>query len=822
MTNQLKNREAYLVIGFISIYVIVNLVFGFFEDATWDDDCPGRYYNTLDAFNTPRHFISKWTRPLFVLIFAPIVHLGRDSIFISMVIFSAIGSYYLYKGVREVGYENSFMIVPFLLFQTYFFCVSRNALTEPLSVVLLCLGFYFLVKKKWLGFVIVGGLMPLARLELSVLLAFWGWYLIKEKQFKYIPILIIPTLLWNFAGFIIEGDWNYLYKTTIGAENKSNRYGHTTFGHYFQRYIYVIGPVIYLFFITGIINKLRKFKFDMFIWWQFVTGFMLYVIFSWKLNLGNAAGFLRNLVPLSPLVAIISLQGYNFFIKAFLNFSLSKQNSFKDLSLPERDFKQLSGDELYQLNSKKRNTYQKKENEYQAILNKNKINHSKKIKKEKTKITKPIIWSLIISIFTICTAFFYHSFQLRSHHKLTSKIEYTNLYWLLATFFLLLLAFLVFKKTQKKYILFTGSVLGFLALSFTAITEPPNENMSPERITMQKVSDLFKSSNIYNEICYVNHVWFHWANSFERDDTTKFRLLTIKNLNNAKVGEIGIYENHYSHRLSGDVPKDWFNKRIDWVELNREISNDKKFYSIIYQKSDSNLNDCLNKLNEFIDENNLYFSYLSRAEIYKKKKKYDSSVIDLSKAISIDSSIFDGYFNRANIYFLKKSFQNSKVDFFKSFQLNPKSPEAALNIGACFANLNERDSAITYYDKALKIKPNFINALSNKARMLKQLNKKEESLAVYNKIISIDKKNIQALLERAQIYFDKKDYTNCINDLNKSIKLNPKNIQPYFVRGICYQNLENQKAACSDFTFAAKSGHPSAQQFINRYCTNSN
>jgi Tfp pilus assembly protein PilF len=93
---------------------------------------------------------------------------------------------------------------------------------------------------------------------------------------------------------------------------------------------------------------------------------------------------------------------------------------------------------------------------------------------------------------------------------------------------------------------------------------------------------------------------------------------------------------------------------------------------------------------------------------------------------------------------------------------------------------------------------------------------------VYNKIISIDKKNIQALLERAQIYFDKKDYTNCINDLNKSIKLNPKNIQPYFVRGICYQNLENQKAACSDFTFAAKSGHPSAQQFINRYCTNSN
>ena len=41
---------------------------------------------------------------------------------------------------------------------------------------------------------------------------------------------------------------------------------------------------------------------------------MIYVIFSWKLSLGQAAGFLRHLIVLSPLVSYIALNGYNYWI----------------------------------------------------------------------------------------------------------------------------------------------------------------------------------------------------------------------------------------------------------------------------------------------------------------------------------------------------------------------------------------------------------------------------------------------------------------------------------------------------------------------------
>ena len=50
------------------------------SDATWDDDCPGRYYNALLAFKDPKQFIGLWNRPLFMLLFALPLKLGRNII----------------------------------------------------------------------------------------------------------------------------------------------------------------------------------------------------------------------------------------------------------------------------------------------------------------------------------------------------------------------------------------------------------------------------------------------------------------------------------------------------------------------------------------------------------------------------------------------------------------------------------------------------------------------------------------------------------------------------------------------------------------------
>jgi len=813
------NLEKYLVFGFLFLYVIVNLLFGLNEDATWDDDCPTRYYNTLNAFNEPKAFISVWNRPLFVLIFAPIVHLGKHSIFISMVIMTAIGGYFLYKGVKKKGIPNAFMVLPFLLFQTYFFSISRNPETEPISVTLLCLGFYFLANKKWLAFAIVGGLMPLARLELSVLLIFWGWYLLVEKQYKYILVLAVPVILWNIAGFIIEGDWAYVYNTTFGKENKTNRYGHTTFWHYFQRYIYVIGPVIYLFFIVGFVKKLRKFQLDFFLFWQMVAGFMLYVVFSWKLNMGNAAGFLRNLIPLTPLVALFALEGYNAIIDAFTTFFKKKEKATLEFVAPERTFKEVTPDVLKRYNAKKKESYETKRRSYERELKK--AQREFKTKNSNSSGLASFIWVLLSLGFVILTTYIYHSLEIRSHHKLLEDTDYTNLYWILGTFALILIFLIISKlSTLKNATLATyGGAVGILALLFTGITEPPNKNMSPEREVMQDVSDFYVDSYLSEHTTYVNHIWFFWANDLDKYDTTQYKLVTIENLERANVGDICIYDTHYSHRLAGNVPKTWFAKRIDWVELDRNISENNGFHCTFYQKTDSTFVDCMAKINTFIEtEPEKPLTYLSRGNLYKKQKKMDSAIVDYTRAIELDTTFFNSYMNRALVYFTKKDFDKAITDFHKASELNEKSHDAVHNIGACYANLQQKDSAIVYYNKSIKIKPDFAKAYQNKAKMLKSMGKIDEALATYNKVISMNIKNQQAILERAQIYFDKKEFSTCISDLSSAIKLNPKNAQAIFVRGICSQNLQQNDNACKDFQTAASLGHKQAPQYVAQYC----
>jgi tetratricopeptide (TPR) repeat protein len=809
--------EKYVVWILLFLYTVVNLAFGFLEDATWDDDCPTRYYNTLNAFNEPHHFISVWNRPLFVLVFAPIVHLGRNSIFISMVIITAIAAYYLYKGVKKTGAGNAFMIIPFLLFQTYFFSISRNAETEPISVALLCFGFYFLTHKKWLWFAVVGGLVPLARLELSVLLIFWAWYLFKERQYYYILLLGLPTLLWNIAGGIINDDFMYVINQTIGKENSSNRYGHTDFNHYFLRYIYVVGPVIYLFFIIGLIEKVRQLKMDIFIFWQMVVGFLLYVVFSWKLNMGNSAGFLRNLIPLAPLTALLALDGFNALWETFLG-GVKKGTQ---MVVPEKDFQELSDAEIQQLPTKQRKTLLSKMDAYEEKLAQAEKLTQKSDDRQSKKARNQMIWLFIVMVGVALSTYLYHSQEIKSHHKLTENKDYTNLITIAITLLGVVVWFAITRAKQQKPLKLTliGMLFALMAFGFTVITEPPDNNMSPERRVMQDVAEFYVGSYLKDHTTYVNHIWFFWAKDLNKYDTIQYKKVTQANLNAAKVGDVLIYETHYSHRLDGDVPVTWFENRLDWIELTRKIAEDKSFQCVIYQKTDSTHQDAMDKLNFYIatypDD---YMSYFSRGNLYKSQQNIDAALVDYNKVISIDSSFFNIFYSRGLVYFEQKEYTLALADFKKALALNDKSHDAAHNAGACFANLNEPDSAIIYFDKAAVINPKHENAYINKARLLKSQQKIDEAIETLGKAISINGKNDNTILERAQIYYEKQDWTMCILDLTNVLKINPKNDNAAMIRGICYQNINEPALACQDWMYSAQLGNMQAVQFAQSYC----
>ncbi|WP_070136978.1 tetratricopeptide repeat protein [Crocinitomix algicola] len=813
------NKSNFLTPAFvwisIAVYLIISLIYGFASIDTWDDDCPTRYYNTVNAFNEPIHFVSLWNRPLFTLIFAIPLQFGKFMIPILMVLITAVSTFYLYKALKKQGVQNAAMVVPFLLFQTYFFGISRNAETEPLAVAIFCLGYYFMVKKKWFWFALMAGLLPLARLELSVLFPFWAWVLLKEKKLKYILVMMIPLFLWNLAGGIITGDFAYLFEKTVGADNEKNRYGHTSFGHYFQRYIYAVGPLFFFFFGLGLLKMLfSKITHKGFVLFQFAVGFFVYVLFSWKLNMGNAAGFMRNLTPLSALAAVIGLYGFNYWLDILkVKFKTSEIKG----DLPHFEF--LSDEEFDQLNRKKRQAYLNSKSKYESKIAKLKKKAERANQQQRRRaLLKYVLFGFTILTLVIITKL-YFTLEIRNHHKLLEDTEYNlNLYLVLALVGLTLILF-IWSRFKTLSSIVPMSIVAIGIIMFTSYTEPPNTELTEERAMMTKISDTFQHDLILDKTKYVNHIWFYWANDLDKF-SEEYKGVTMQNLDSAEVGSICVWENHYSHRLSGDVKPEYFSKHPEWVRVSYYVGNSTGFRAVIYEKIDIAKKDAGQEaiLNYAKVDSTHSDTYICLGTFLKARaESKNEAFIYFNKAIEIDSLNHNAWFNRGIAQFEKRELRKAKQDFRKTIEIKPKWSDAWVNLGAAHSNLGEIDSSIFAYSKAIEYKDKKGSAYRNRGKMYEAKKDTMAALGDYSNYLKIQKNDYTILWQRARLYAGLSSWKAAVSDLNRIVKLRPEIKDAWLLLGVGYYELKNKDESKKALLRAKELGHPNADVYIAKY-----
>lgn len=787
---------------FIAVYVICSLVYGFLSNSPWDDDCVTRYYHTKVALQDPSMFFSLWNRPLFVLLFFPAAQIGPWAMMVQMIGITAISGYFLFKGVQKLQVGYAPLVLPFFFFQTYFFSVSRNNLTEPLAVAIICLGFYFLTHKKYLWFAVVGSLLPLARLELSVLLAVWGLILILEKKWQYLAILPIPVLLLNVLGAPFhDGNLKWIADATLGKEDEENRYGHTEFWHYFKRYIFVTGPVVFYFFFIGLFERIRRCRVDLFIFVQFILGFMLYVVFSWKLNMGNAAGFLRNLIPLTPMVAVLALFGFNYWARVF-DTVLGKTGDIKEDTLNETSLQPVK-----ETKHKKKTRKQLNDEANKKALKKK---AARQLKRASNLYTLDAVLVYLLTVIVVGITFLHYSHSIKMHHKLLDDVNYTNLYIIgaCAGLLLLLTPLKRFMAAKAWLPILLGTIILLGATSYTMISEPPDAHQSEEREVLDLLAEIYMDSYLKEQSpLYTNHLWLFWTSGLSYPNEEKYKALTKANLDSAPANSLVIWESHYSHRLFGDVRSEYLEKNKEYVELCRLITPENKFNVAVFHKLDSNTT-ALEVQNRFIATfPNKPWGYTSRAKTHLIAKRYDDALADLYKSLEMDTTAIFTYFSLGTVYFNMKDYEMAIASFKKLADSLPTYYHAHYNTAAAYVNAKKFKEAIPYLKRVIQTKKDYWQAYRLIASAYSSLGDLDKANSYYNILAANQPKDYDCFLNRGNNYFQQKKFKAALADFDHCIQLRPKSGTAYYNKGLTLANMNDMDEACKMMLQAAKLGH---------------
>ena len=726
---------AFVVLG---VYLVLAFTWAINSDYAWDDDAPTRIYNCVDAFNNPVHFVSLWSRPLFVLIFALPSMISIHAVHWIMPLISAGAAYGLFLGMKKLNYQGALLCLPFLLFQPYHFILSYQAYTEPLAVALICWMIYAFADKRWVTLAVLGGLLPLARLELTPLLIFPALFLIKEKQWKAIIFLAVPTIFWHIAGAIILDDPLFLLNQTLLKDTESNRYGHNEWYVYLHRYLYVIGPVLFIPFLSGLFIALTKKK-HFLLGIIFLFGFFIYTLFSWKLNLGNAAGFLRNITTLSPFAAIFGSIG----VMALWGF----MNGQKRIPLP-------------------------------VFIKKSK--HKKNAEDEGAPSTKS--WqgsfAILLAFSGAALACTYFAHEVSNHHTIEPENDYSIAFFGLAALFVFLGVAFVLKK-RKNYLPYTY-LIAFSALSLAFITssEPPNTSYSAEREKMAEVASFYNEHLHEEKLSYANHVWFFWSQGYNKHDSTLFKTITQENLKNADVGSTIVWDNHYSSRLAGDVDAGFFNRESkDFLELYRAYSKDRELLTIIFSKLplDQQKTKMKTFYNEHADEASVMFAYAKF--LAEKEGKAEESIIIGKEVIEKDTTIVDALGTVGMSYFNLRQWDSSLV-YLQALEKRVKDNDQLFyNIGSAYFNKKDYPRAISYMNKAVAKNKAFPNARYVKAAALVNQNDYEGGLIELNKEVQVNPSNQAAWLLAGKVLFNKNDKSNACKSWKKAANLGNQEAQ---------------------------------------------
>jgi tetratricopeptide (TPR) repeat protein len=215
-----------------------------------------------------------------------------------------------------------------------------------------------------------------------------------------------------------------------------------------------------------------------------------------------------------------------------------------------------------------------------------------------------------------------------------------------------------------------------------------------------------------------------------------------------------------------------------------------------------------------------YNAYFGLANVFYKRRLYDSAIINCDKAIQLQPKIADLYDKRGDCYFSKANFALAEADFNEAVKLSDDSARYYYKLGKINTKLKRKDVAMDDFNKAIYFNQQMAGAYEGRGVIYVMENYNNLALIQFNKALDLDSMLAVSYEFRGYIHKSNNRYNLALNDLSKAIALDSTKAKLYLQRAHI-ERITNPTGdeACLDYQTAMKLGNQEAKKYYDTYCS---
>lgn len=276
----------------------------------YHDDDLDHYFMARAALRHPQFLIDTWGRPAFNILYVLPAQLGWTATRLFTLVLAVATGWLTLRAASRLGFRHAWLAAALALWQPLFYRLSFSALAEPVAALMIAALLWAMADDRETLAAWLVGLLPLARLELSVLAPVVVIWLVRRRALRALIGVVAPLALWVVVGGIAHGHALWLLHAVGGAGRPLHSAGPV---HYVRNLITVVGPVAFLGLFIGlgalVLGRGRP--------RPLLAALVVALVFgelaalSWEaLPFGNSIGFLRHLIVMAGPLGLVAAAGY--------------------------------------------------------------------------------------------------------------------------------------------------------------------------------------------------------------------------------------------------------------------------------------------------------------------------------------------------------------------------------------------------------------------------------------------------------------------------------------------------------------------------------